>query len=80
MFRRLYYAMYAKLRAYLVGGTAAAGISGVILWTVAEATGSAPSQIVVGLVTSGSGLLVGAIVSYMKAETHPVGLEQRRGF
>lgn len=66
---RLYATLYAKVRAWLIGGSAGAAVAGAVLWAISEASGGPPPEWVIGLVTAGAAQLVGFIAAYMKPET-----------
>ena len=61
--------LYDKVRAWLVGGTAAGAISGGILWAVSQALSGPIPPWVTGLVTAGAAQLVGFAAAYLKTET-----------
>lgn len=61
--------LYDKVRAWLVGGTAAGAISGAVLWGISQALSSPIPPWVTGLVTAGAAQLVGFAAAYLKTET-----------
>lgn len=65
---RVWRVLYAKVKAYLVSGTAAAGIAGAVLWIVHASTDNPPSW-VDGLVPAAAAMLVGLYVAYQTPET-----------
>ena len=65
----LYEVLYDKVRAWLLGGTAAAAVSGAVLWAVSQALDGQIPPWVTALVTAGAAQLVGLAAAYLKTET-----------
>jgi len=72
MLGRLYRGLYAKVRAWLIGGAAGAALAGAIQWAIAQACDCVLDEWAVALITTGAGHLVGFVAAYMKPETGPV--------
>ena len=62
--------LYTKVRSYLLGGTAAAGLSGGLLWLLTQFNIDV-SPGIAGLVPAGAAILVGLYVAYETQERHP---------
>jgi hypothetical protein len=65
----IWHALYDKVKAYLLGGTAAAGISGALLWVISQFLDSEMPTWLPGLVTALCAQAVGLYVAYQKTET-----------
>lgn len=61
--------LYDKVRAWLLGGTAAAGISGAVLWIVSQGVDGQIPPWVTAVVTAGAAQLVGLAAAYLTTET-----------
>lgn len=73
-FLRIYDAVYAKVRTYLLGGTAGAGAAAGVLWLLTEGGYSqAGDPQVIAVVTFLATQVVGFLASALKYETHPAG-------